>query len=162
VAPALHPLRYAAHLVQLEADEAGNEAGGGGDGRDDAAGNALDLQSVRRGDRIVGRAQIGRRSHKVNVEVGVVVLGTQAEAGVRSLDNWARHHNAHMDAHASAIPRMATHRRAGAPWEWARVWRMADLFKLDGVQAEADEVARLGQGIGHLLQLGRIYMDPHV
>ena len=61
-------------LVQLEADEAGHEAGGGSDGGDDAARDALGLEPVRGGDGVVGGAQVGARHDEVDVAIGVVVL----------------------------------------------------------------------------------------
>mmetsp|Transcript_25221 Transcript_25221/g.43551 ORF Transcript_25221/g.43551 Transcript_25221/m.43551 type:complete len:980 (-) Transcript_25221:283-3222(-) len=62
------------HLDELYANKAGDDGGGGGDGGDDLAGDALSLESVRLGDLVVARAQVGRRDDEVDVEVAVVVL----------------------------------------------------------------------------------------
>ena len=61
-------------LVLLEADEAGDERGRGGDGRDDAAGDKLGLVAVGGRDAVVLGAEVGGRHDEVHVKVGVVVL----------------------------------------------------------------------------------------
>lgn len=61
-------------LVELEADEAGDDGGGGRDGGDDLAGDELGAVAVGGRDLVVGRAEVRRGHDEVHVEVGVVVL----------------------------------------------------------------------------------------
>ncbi len=61
-------------LVLLNADEAGHQGGGGGDGGYDASRDQLGLVAVGGRDRIVLRPQVGRGHDEVHVEVRVVVL----------------------------------------------------------------------------------------
>lgn len=61
-------------LVKLQADQASHERRGGRDRRDDLSGNLLGLMPTRSLDGIVHRAQVGRRSDKVDMEVGIIVF----------------------------------------------------------------------------------------
>lgn len=61
-------------LVELEADKADSESGGGGNCRDNLASNELGLVAVRLGDLVVASTEVGRGGDEVDVVVGVVVL----------------------------------------------------------------------------------------
>ena len=61
-------------LEQLEADEAGDHRRGGGDRRDDLAGDLLRAVAVGLLDRVVARAEVRRGGDEVDVEVRVVIL----------------------------------------------------------------------------------------
>ena len=61
-------------LVELEADQAGDERGGGRDRGDDLAGNLLGRVAVCGRDAVVHGAEVRRSGDEVDVEVRVVIL----------------------------------------------------------------------------------------
>jgi hypothetical protein len=61
-------------LVELKADEPGDERSGRRDGRDDLARDELGLVRIGGRNAVVGRAHVGRRGDKLDVPVAVVIL----------------------------------------------------------------------------------------
>mmetsp|Transcript_26920 Transcript_26920/g.61971 ORF Transcript_26920/g.61971 Transcript_26920/m.61971 type:complete len:243 (-) Transcript_26920:948-1676(-) len=67
-------------LVHLQADEAGDEGGGGGNGRDDAPGNGTGLVGVLCGDLVVDSTQVGAGRHEEHMLIDVLVELDELEA----------------------------------------------------------------------------------
>ena len=66
--------RFHEKLVEFETDQASNGGSGGDHGRDDTTNDQFRLEAIDCRDAIGKSAKIGSGTHKVNVEIGVIVF----------------------------------------------------------------------------------------